>query len=33
MAITLEVAPGINTKIYDEVRDRILPRVGVRPGP
>jgi hypothetical protein len=32
MAITLEVAPGINTRIYDEVRDRILPRVGVRPG-
>jgi hypothetical protein len=32
MAVTLEVAPGVNTKIYDEVRARIAPRVGVRPG-
>ena len=29
---TLEVAPGVNTKIYDEVRARIAQRVGVRPG-
>ena len=32
MAVTLEVAPGVNTKIYDEVRARIAQRVGVRPG-
>jgi hypothetical protein len=32
MAVTLEVAPGVNTKIYDEVRARIAPRVEVRPG-
>lgn len=32
MAITLEVAPGVNTKINDEVRTRIAPRVPVRPG-
>jgi hypothetical protein len=32
MAITLEVAPGVNTKIYDEVRARVAPRVPVRPG-
>ena len=32
MAITLEVAPGVNTKIYDEVRARIAQRVPVRPG-
>lgn len=31
MAVTLEVAPGVNTKIYDEVRARVLPRVPVRP--
>ncbi len=31
MAVTLEVAPGVNTKIYDEVRARIAPRVPVRP--
>jgi hypothetical protein len=32
MAVTLEVAPGVNTKIYDEVRARVAPRVAVRPG-
>jgi hypothetical protein len=32
MAVTLEVAPGVNTKIYDEVRARVAPRVPVRPG-
>ncbi|MGH7440708.1 MAG: S8 family peptidase [Polyangiaceae bacterium] len=32
MAFTLEVAPGVNTRIYDEVRERIAQRVGVRPG-
>lgn len=32
MAISLEVAPGVNTRIYDEVRARIVPRVPVRPG-
>ncbi len=32
MAVTLEVAPGVNNKIYDEVRARIAPRVAVRPG-
>ena len=33
MAVTLEVAPGVNTRIYDEVRARIVQRVGVRPAP
>jgi hypothetical protein len=32
LAATLEVAPGISTKIYDEVRARVAPRVPVRPG-
>jgi hypothetical protein len=32
MAVTLEVAPGVNTKVYDEVRARVAPRVPVRPG-
>ncbi len=32
MAVTLEVAPGVNTRIYDEIRERIQPRVPVRPG-
>jgi hypothetical protein len=32
LAITLEVAPGVNTRIYDEVRARVVPRVPVRPG-
>jgi hypothetical protein len=32
MAVTIEVAPGVNTKIYDDVRARIAPRVPVRPG-
>jgi hypothetical protein len=31
MAVTLEVAPGVNTKIYDEVRARVARRVSVRP--
>lgn len=30
LAATLEVAPGMNTRIYDEVRARIAPRVVVR---
>jgi hypothetical protein len=32
MAFTLEVAPHVNTRIYDEVRSRIAPRVPVRAG-
>jgi len=32
MAITLEVAAGANTRIYDEIRERIRPRVPVQPG-
>ncbi|MBX3197910.1 MAG: S8 family peptidase [Labilithrix sp.] len=31
MAVTLEVAPGVNTRVYDEIRERIRPRVPVRP--
>ena len=31
IAVTLEVAPGVNTRIYDEVRARIAPRVAVQP--
>ncbi|HRG96613.1 MAG TPA: S8 family peptidase [Polyangiaceae bacterium] len=31
MAITLEIAPGVKTKIYDEVRARVTARVPVRP--
>lgn len=31
LAATLEVAPGVNTRIYDEVRARIAQRVVVRP--
>jgi hypothetical protein len=30
IAVTLEVAPGVNTRIYDEVRARIVQRVAVR---
>jgi hypothetical protein len=30
LVATLEVAPGVNTRIYDEVRARIAPRVDVR---
>lgn len=31
MAVTLEVASGVNTRVYDEIRERIRPRVPVRP--
>lgn len=31
LAVTLEVAAGVNTRIYDEIRERIRPRVPVRP--
>lgn len=32
MAITLEVAEGVNTRIYDEVRSRLHIQVPIRPG-
>jgi hypothetical protein len=31
MAVTLEVAAGVNTRIYDEVRERVRPRVPLQP--
>lgn len=31
MAVTLEVAPGVNTRIYDEIRERVRPRIPIRP--
>lgn len=31
MAVTLEVAPGVSTRVYDEIRERVRPRVPVRP--
>lgn len=31
LAVSLEVAPGLAVSIYDEVRDRVRPRVPVRP--
>jgi hypothetical protein len=31
MAVTLEVEAGVNTRLYDEIRERIRPRVPVRP--
>jgi hypothetical protein len=31
MAITLEVAEGVNTRIYDDIRECIRRRVQVRP--
>jgi hypothetical protein len=33
LAVTLEVAAGVNIRVYDEVRARIAPRVALRPGP
>jgi hypothetical protein len=30
---SLEVAPGVNTRIYDQVRERIAQQVSVRPAP
>jgi hypothetical protein len=31
LAVSLEVAPGLGVPIYDEIRDRVRPRVPVRP--
>jgi hypothetical protein len=32
LAVTLEVAAGVSVHVYDEIRERIAPRVAVRPG-
>jgi Subtilase family len=33
LCVSLEVAEGVNLPIYQQVRERVVPRVGVRPGP
>lgn len=33
LCVSLEVAEGVNLPIYQQVRERVAPRVGVRPGP
>lgn len=33
LVTTLEVAPGVNTRIYDQVRARIATQISVRPAP